>query len=222
MNWQEYQEQAASFFRRLGYIASVNRTLEGSRGNHDIDVVVEFKKNSFDCRWLIECKYWSSKVPKEKVLAFGAIVADTGADKGIMLSESGFQSGAKACASKTNILLTSLGELIESNELDLRRLFAEALLRELDELSEKSRAWLSDEVRDADSGITSRKSKLPEELLSRLLIYRLALEVFRDKGLPVTTAFDFQVPERRSRVARSVDQLMAAHKTIIEELSSYA
>ena len=46
-------------------------------------------------------------------MALLAIVQDIGADKGILLSEVGFQSGAIMCIKGTNVILTSLGDLKE-------------------------------------------------------------------------------------------------------------
>ena len=95
--------------------------LEGARGKHKVDVVVRFAKHHFECFWVVECKLWSSNVPKEKVLALQAIIDDVGADKGIILSEKGFQSGCFACAQRSNILLSSLSELRETHEDDRYR-----------------------------------------------------------------------------------------------------
>src|SRR5205085_26776 len=105
MHWREYEAQTAEFFASLGYEARIGESLNGARGKHDIDVVVRFAKHAFQCFWLVECKAWKTKVTKEKILAFQTIIEDVGADKGIVLSEEGFQSGCFACASRTNILL---------------------------------------------------------------------------------------------------------------------
>ena len=66
--------------------------------------------------WVVECKDWKSSIPKEKVLALSAIVQDIGADRGFLMSESGFQSGAIRVANNTNITLTSLEDLISETE----------------------------------------------------------------------------------------------------------
>jgi hypothetical protein len=62
-------------------------------------------------QWVVECKAWKTNIPKEKVLALLSIVQDVGADKGFLLSETGFQSGAVRAASNTNITLTSIADL---------------------------------------------------------------------------------------------------------------
>jgi restriction system protein len=107
--WKTYQEQAAQFFTHLGLLAAIEERISGVRGEHNVDVLVTGKVHGLDLRWIVECKDWASNVPKEKVLALFAIVQDTGADKGILLSEVGFQSGAIKVSRNTNVLLTSPG-----------------------------------------------------------------------------------------------------------------
>jgi len=53
----------------------------------------------------------AKKVTKLHVLALREIVADVGADRGILLSEAGFQSGAIEAAKLTNVHVTSLARL---------------------------------------------------------------------------------------------------------------
>ncbi len=110
-DWREYQEKTASFFRKQGCIAEVDAKVKGARATHNIDVYISFSNHSINCNWVIECKLWKKRVPKEKVLALKTIVDDIGADKGIILSEKGFQKGAYDAARQSNItLVTSLEE----------------------------------------------------------------------------------------------------------------
>lgn len=114
--WQEYQEQAAAFFRNLGFEATVDCKVEGVRGTHNVDVLVEGSLHGIPVKWIIECKAWTSNVPKEKAMALLAIVQDAGADRGFLLSEKGFQSGAIRASRKTNLTLTSLADLEAATE----------------------------------------------------------------------------------------------------------
>lgn len=109
--WQKYQEDAASYFRSLGLDVSTDVTVYGVRTSHDIDVLVKSYYAGFDITWIIECKYWKTPVNKLHVLALREIVADIGADRGILLSEAGFQSGAREAANLTNVQITSISEL---------------------------------------------------------------------------------------------------------------
>jgi len=97
------------------------------RTNHDIDVVVKSQHVGFETLWLIECKHWKSPVSKLHVLGLREIVSDIGADRGILLSESGFQSGAIEAANLTNVRVSSLAALAVATEID----FSAMRLREL-------------------------------------------------------------------------------------------
>src|SRR5437899_12186894 len=122
--WKEYQEEAAAFFRALGLDAETDATVQGVRTRHDIDVLVRSHHVGFDVTWLVECKHWMSRVSKLHVLALREIVADVGADRGILLSETGFQSGAIEAATLTNVHVTSLADVrrTASNEIMSMRL----------------------------------------------------------------------------------------------------
>ncbi|MNF56474.1 Restriction endonuclease [compost metagenome] len=111
--WYEFQEQIAEHFRSLGASATTNVKIEGVRTSHDIDVLVITKFLGINLKWVIEAKYWNSKVPKEKVLALRSIVGEVGADRGFLISDKGFQKGAIEAAESTNIQLTTFNELKE-------------------------------------------------------------------------------------------------------------
>jgi restriction system protein len=117
--WSNYQEEVAEFFRELGLDAKTNQTIQGVRTRHAIDVLVRIRYAGLEMTWLVECKAWSSAVPKEKVFALRTIVEDTGADRGFVMAENGYQSGALEAARLTNILLTSLADLKETLSFEL-------------------------------------------------------------------------------------------------------
>jgi restriction system protein len=107
-SWRDFQEEAAAFFRDLGLEAATDESITGARGAHKVDVAVRTKRIGIPQLWIVECKLWRRRVDKVHVLALGNIVQDVGADRGIMLSESGFQAGAILAAGHANITLTSL------------------------------------------------------------------------------------------------------------------
>jgi len=107
-DWSDYQEEAAEFFRSLGLEAATNVTIKGVRTSHDIDVLVKSRHAGFEITWIVECKHWKSRISKLHVLGLREIIADTGADRGVLLAENGFQSGAAEAAALTNVHLTSL------------------------------------------------------------------------------------------------------------------
>jgi hypothetical protein len=118
-NWKDYQEEAAAFFRALGLDAQTDVRVQGVRIHHDVDVVVRSHHGGFDVVWLVECKHWQTRVSKLHVLALREIVADVGADRGILLSEVGFQSGALEAATLTNVRATSLATLKQAASADI-------------------------------------------------------------------------------------------------------
>jgi len=124
LHWKDYQEEAAEFFRSLGLDAETDTTIQGARTKHDIDVLVKSHHAGFNIIWLIECKHWKTKVSKLHVLGLREIVNDTGADRGILLAENGFQSGAIEAAALTNVHVTSLAEAANtaSHEIHSMRL----------------------------------------------------------------------------------------------------
>jgi restriction system protein len=112
--WKKYQEDAASYFRSLGLNATTDTTIEGVRTSHDIDVLVKSHYVGFDIMWIIECKHWKTPVNKLHVLALREIVSDVGADRGILLSEGGFQSGTIEAANLTNVQVISIADMREN------------------------------------------------------------------------------------------------------------
>lgn len=110
-DWHQFQEDIKDHFESLGCDARTNFDVQGVRTIHEIDVYIRTKYLGQDLVWLVEAKYWRSKVKKNQVLAFRSIVDDIGADRGFIISNSGFQSGAIEAASKTNISLKTFPEL---------------------------------------------------------------------------------------------------------------
>jgi restriction system protein len=124
LSWKDYQEEVAAFFRSIGLNAETDVSLQGVRTKHDVDVLVKSTHAGFEIVWIVECKQWTSKVSKLHVLALREIVSDLGADRGILMAENGFQSGALEAAILTNVHVTSLSELSStaSNEIFSMRL----------------------------------------------------------------------------------------------------
>lgn len=127
-------------FRRMGLTAIVEREVVGVRGTHKIDVYVTGTFCGFEVKWVVECKAWRSNVTKEKVLALLSIVKDVGADKGVLLSEVGFQSGAILMARMTNIVLTSIGDLSDQINAGVVEAVISKLSWRLTRITERLRA----------------------------------------------------------------------------------
>ena len=144
-DWENYQEEVATFFRTLGLTAITNAKVEGTRGSHAVDVWVVSTRYGFQIRWIVECKLWQTAIPKEKVLALHQIAQDIGADRAFLLSESGFQSGAIRAVRQTNITLTSLEDLQSSGQEEIFNFALSALAYEISSLDAKIHDFMADE-----------------------------------------------------------------------------
>lgn len=137
--WHRYQREAARLFEQLGFATTLDAHLEGARAEHDVDVLVEFRRAGVDHSWVVECKLWKRRIPKSAVLTLQRIVGDVGADRGILLSESGPQPGAVTATRYSNITLTNLEDLRRNAEVDLFDFRLGQLFRRYAEAEEKLR-----------------------------------------------------------------------------------
>ena len=125
--WEEYQDKVATFLSLLGFEVRVDEVIRGARAEHNIDVTARMSVAGVDQLWLIECKSWKRRVPKERVLTFRGVVEDVGADRGLLFSESGFQAGATYAAQNTNVKLTSLKEFEQNSPAEVSSTRAKVL-----------------------------------------------------------------------------------------------
>lgn len=110
--WEQYQHRTAELLGQLGFTTKVNDPLHAPNGVvHRVDVSARMTVAGVSMLWVAECKLWNRAVTKEKVSALKDIVNDLGADRGLLISEKGFQSGAVRLAAAKNITLSSLDEL---------------------------------------------------------------------------------------------------------------
>lgn len=123
-DWHYFQEKVADLFRQNpDCTVFIDQTLSGSRiRNVTVDVLVEFttqKERHFPVRGrgfvfkvIVECKYWKTKIPQEKIFALKEIVEDTGAHMGILVTEVGVQEGVKEyLARPVNLMALTYKEL---------------------------------------------------------------------------------------------------------------
>ena len=82
-----------------------NVKLEGYDGIYQIDVYATFIAMGVQFKIICECKQYKNRVNREKVVVLGDKVKSLGAHKGILLSTSGFQSGAIQYAKAHGIAL---------------------------------------------------------------------------------------------------------------------
>ena len=99
-------------------------TLNGKFGNtHQIDVYWEFELAETTYRTIVEVKDWDSPVKQEQMHSFKAVLDDIpGCTKGIFVSRSGFQEGARIFANAHGINLVQISKDEDSTFLRLHLL----------------------------------------------------------------------------------------------------
>lgn len=118
----EYEKFTQGIYQELinarGITANVehNVKLIGNSGQkHQIDVYWEYEVSGVLHKVAIECKNYNRKLSVDKVNAFRGVLADLTDVKGIMITQKGYQSGAKKIANSCGI---NLKELRSPNEKD--------------------------------------------------------------------------------------------------------
>ncbi len=97
----------ATAFEEMGCEVEIEKKIALPRGEVEIDVFVVDSDTQPVSTYICECKHWNRRVSQDRVHAFRTVVSETGANRGILVSKSGYQRGAYASANFTNIdLLT--------------------------------------------------------------------------------------------------------------------
>jgi hypothetical protein len=130
-----------SLLRSAGLEPQRRQKIRGARHLDEFDVVVDITSLGLSSKWVIECKDTSAKVKKDVVVGFCGRVENIGADKGIMVSTSGYQSGCWAAVENRSVhlLVTSqleefLGDEIAWASLRRARPRLDALIRRLESM----------------------------------------------------------------------------------------
>lgn len=82
-----------------------NQKIEANDGTYQIDVIAEYTALGVRHKVIVECKRKSESIKRGIVAELYAKVQSLGAHKGILISTSGFQSGATLYAKKHGIAL---------------------------------------------------------------------------------------------------------------------
>ena len=206
-NWQKYQEEAAKFFRTLGLSSVIEAKVDGARSKHCVDVYVQGNLHGIQFKWIVECKAWRTNVPKEKVLALAEVVEDIGADRGFLLSETGFQSGAIIQANKRNITLASVQDLREAVSADV----TERVLSRLSWRADRAKAEFRRRYYDGGKYLT-------DFLISPHWFYldylSVVFEEAAKEGYPIVYRFDSGTP-KLELVAHSIEELISGVDDLI-------
>lgn len=87
-----------------------NIKLQGKFLSHQVDVYWKFSSAGMEHSTVVECKNWNKRLKQESLLAFRAKLEDLNHPKGVMVTRSGFQSGAVKYAKAHGIFLYELFE----------------------------------------------------------------------------------------------------------------
>ncbi|WP_052016435.1 MULTISPECIES: restriction endonuclease [unclassified Paenibacillus] len=85
-----------------------NQKVQTNDGEYQIDIMAEFMALSVSFKVIIECKRYTRPVEREKIVVLADKVRSIGAHKGILISTSGFQSGAAEYAKQHGIALIQI------------------------------------------------------------------------------------------------------------------
>ena len=107
--WPELEQCAARILSECGYDVEVQKNVKLARGDVDVDVWADDHSSPPNVI-AVECKLWKTAVPKNTVHAFRAVVGDSGANTGLLISAAGFQDGAVEAAQYSNVRLMSWEE----------------------------------------------------------------------------------------------------------------
>lgn len=110
-SWQQFERIIAAIEMATSRGAKVtwNENIEGRQ----FDVAIRFTNGPHQYLTLIECKDQKQPVAVEKVDAFATKARDAGANKAVLVSSSGFQSGCLAVAKRHGIDLFRLNERLK-------------------------------------------------------------------------------------------------------------
>jgi restriction system protein len=104
-SWRDLQEDAARILRECGMEAQTDQAVKTVRGTVNLDAVALDREATPPASIVLECKHWRKRVPKSVVHGFRTVVADIGANLGLIISSAGFQAGALEAADHTNLNL---------------------------------------------------------------------------------------------------------------------
>jgi hypothetical protein len=90
--------------------------IQGKTIKHQVDVYWEFEVGGITYKTIVQAKDWNSKVKQEQLLSFAQVLADIpGQPRGIFVTKTGYQKGAKEFAQQNNICLYELREPTEKD-----------------------------------------------------------------------------------------------------------
>lgn len=120
--WKQFERLVAALQKAENENAVV--TWNDSISGRQFDVTIRFKQGLDDYLTVVECKDYADPVPVGDVEAFVTKSRRARADKAIIFSASGFQSGAKKVAQAEKVSLYTVAALNEFSDEELLAKFA--------------------------------------------------------------------------------------------------
>jgi hypothetical protein len=116
--WQSYERLTEVVFQLILFQKEVpnlsverNVTLKGKTASHEVDICWRFELGGVEIKIIVQTKNWDRPVEQLHLLAFKEILNDLpGQPRGIFVTRSGYQKGAKEYALAHDILLYELRE----------------------------------------------------------------------------------------------------------------
>lgn len=99
-----------------GFTIEHNVNIPADDGIYQIDIYAKFVAMGVEFNVITECKRYTNPISREKVAVLADKVKSLGAHKGILISTSGFQSGAYEYAKKHGIALL---QIIDGNVMHM-------------------------------------------------------------------------------------------------------
>lgn len=111
----EFEKQVVEFFNRQNPVPRNievlhNQKIESHDGTYQIDVLITFETLGVDFKVLVECKRYKNAIKRETVQLIRDRLVSLGAQKGIIVTASGFQTGAIKYAKEHGIALLRILE----------------------------------------------------------------------------------------------------------------
>jgi hypothetical protein len=108
-NWKRFERLTAALhiLQMQGAAVTWNDEING----YQIDVSVRFRFGSYEYLVIVECRDHSRPVERKDIAAFATTIEQTGANKGVVVSAAGFQSGAHNLARLKSIDTFILSEM---------------------------------------------------------------------------------------------------------------
>lgn len=131
MDWKKYEVLTKYIYETLGRQSGVkvegfgnSCKVTGKSGTpYQIDVLTSHSDGVHSYRTAIECKYWKEKINRDIVNKVAGLISDTGIEKGVIVSKSGFTKDGFEYAKFCGIRLVELREAGENGSGEKPEIF---------------------------------------------------------------------------------------------------